>query len=155
MREAAAAGAEVAVLVVSIDRDKRRIALALAPEDATAGEQLESKVAVGAVLTGTVERVESFGVFVRLGPAETGLIPNAELGQTRGTDARKAFAPGAELKVLVLSIEEGGRRIRLSHEKALAQEEQAETHAYLREAGKAGAGFGLTLGERLKQARRT
>jgi small subunit ribosomal protein S1 len=155
MREAAAAGAEVAVLVVSIDRDKRRIALALAPEDATAGEQLASKVAVGAVLTGTVERVESFGVFVRLGPAETGLIPNAELGQTRGTDARKAFAPGAELKVLVLSIEEGGRRIRLSHEKALAQEEQAETHAYLREAGKAGAGFGLTLGERLKQARRT
>jgi small subunit ribosomal protein S1 len=154
MREAASAGAELPVLIVSIDRERRRVALALAPEDAAAGEQLASKVEVGAVLTGTVERVEPFGVFVRLGPAETGLVPSSELGQSRGTDPRKAFSPGSELKVLVLAIEEGGRRIRLSHEKALALEERAETHAYLREAGKAGGGFGLTLGERLKHARR-
>jgi small subunit ribosomal protein S1 len=155
MREAASTSAELPVLIVSIDRERRRIALALAPEDAAAGEQLASRVEVGAVLVGTVERVESFGVFVRLGPAETGLVPNAETGLARGTDPRKAFPPGTELKVLVLSIEEGGRRIRLSHEKALVQEERAETHAYLRDASKVGGGFGLTLGERLKQARKT
>jgi small subunit ribosomal protein S1 len=154
MREAAATGAEVAVLVTAIDIDKRRVALALAPADAVVGEQMDTSVAIGAVLTGTVERVEPFGVFVRLGPGQTGLVPNAEMGTLPGTEHGKAFPSGAEIKVLVLSIEEGGRRIRLSHARAIDREEQAEAKAYLKEAAKKSGGFGLTLGERLREARR-
>jgi small subunit ribosomal protein S1 len=154
IREAAAGGAEVTVMIVSVDPEKRRVALALAPEGATPGQQMESRVEVGAVLTGTVERLESFGVFVRLGPGQTGLIPIAELGMARGTDLRKAFPVGTEIKVLVLAIEEGGRRIRLSHAQALGREERAETQAYLRETTKQGDGFRLTLGERMKQVPR-
>jgi small subunit ribosomal protein S1 len=155
MREAVAAGAELTLMVLSIDGEKRRIALALAPEDAVAGEQMASNVATGAVLVGTVERVEPFGVFVRLGPGQTGLVPSAEMGTPQGTDHRKAFPPGTEIKVLVLAIEEGGRRIRLSRAQAIAQEERAETQSYLRDATKKDAGFGLTLGERVRQARRS
>ena len=155
LREAAAAGADVTVMIVSIDREKRRIALALAPDDAAPGTHVTSGVAVGAVLTGTIEHVESFGVFVRLGPGQTGLVPNAELGTTRGADHRKAFPAGSELKVLVLAIEDGGRRIRLSHAQALAQEEKTETQEYLRDATSKTGGFGLTLGEALERARRT
>ena len=155
MREAVAAGAEVTVMVVSIDADKRRVGLALAPDDAVAGDRVESTVAVGASLTGTVERVEPFGVFVRLGPGQTGLIPAAELGTQRGMDHRKAFPAGTEIKVLVLAIEEGGRRIRLSHAQALVQEERVETRAYLGDPAKKGDGFGLTLGDLFRQARRT
>jgi small subunit ribosomal protein S1 len=154
IREGTASGAELSVMIVSIDSDKRRIALALAPEDAAPGAQVESTLAVGAVVTGTVERVEPFGVFVRLGPGQTGLIPNAELGTARGTDARRTFPAGSEVKVLVLAIEEGGRRIRLSREKALVHEEQAETQAYLRDSAKKGDGFALTLGEQLQRFRK-
>ena len=146
MREAVAAGAEIAVMIVNVDLAKRRIALALAPEGSAVGEQMESAVVVGAVLTGTVDRVESFGVFVRLGPGQTGLVPNAELGTTRGADHRKMFPTGSEMKVLILGIEDGGRRIRLSREKALAHEEHAETEAYLKDSAKKG-GFGMTLGD--------
>jgi small subunit ribosomal protein S1 len=153
-RESAANSDEITVLVAGIDTERRRIALALAPEGAVPGAQLESGVAANAVLTGTVERVEPFGVFVRLGPGQTGLIPNAELGTPRGTDPRKAFPPGTEVKVLVISIEEGGRRIRLSREQAVAHEEQAETQAYMRDAQKKGGGFGTTLGERIRQAQK-
>ena len=149
MREAVAAAAEIAVMIVNVDLAKRRIALALAPEGATIGEQMESAVSVGAVLTGTVERIEAYGVFVRLGPGQTGLVPTAELGTPRGADHRKMFPLGSEMKVLVLAIEEGGRRIRLSREKALAHEEQQETQTYLNDAGKKG-GFGMTLGDFLK-----
>ena len=149
LREAVAAGADIAVMIIAIDRDKRRIALALAPEGAAVGDQMESAVTVGAVITGTVERVEPFGVLVRLGPGQTGLVPAAELGTTRGGDHRRMFPPGSEMKVLVLAIEEGGRRIRLSREKALAHEEQAETHAYIKDAARKG-GFGMTLGDFLK-----
>jgi small subunit ribosomal protein S1 len=149
IREMVAAVADIAVMIVAIDPSKRRIALALAPEGASVGDQMESAVSVGAVLTGTVERVEPFGVFVRLGPGQTGLVPNAELGTGRGTDLRRMFPVGSELKVLVLAIEEGGRRIRLSREKALAHEEQAETQAYIKDATRKG-GFGMTLGDFLK-----
>ena len=112
---------------------------------------MESSVEVGALLTGTVERLENFGVFVRLGAGQTGLVPVSELATARGTDLRRAFPVGSELKVVVVAIEEGGRRIRLSHAQALAQEERAETQAYLGQGGKRGDGFGLTLGERIKQ----
>lgn len=153
MREAVAAAAEVAVVVLGIDSGKRRIALGLAPDDAVAGEELASAVAPGAVVTGTVERLEPFGVFVRLGPGQTGLVPTAELGLSPGADPRKAFPAGSEMTVLVLGVEDNGRRIRLSREKALGQQEQAETDAYLREARKR-EGFGVTLGDMFKQARR-
>ena len=149
IRDMVAAAAELAVMIVAIDPSKRRIALALAPDGASVGDQMESAVSVGAVLTGTVERVEPFGVFIRLGPGQTGLVPNAELGTGRGTDLRRMFPVGSELKVLVLAIEEGGRRIRLSREKALAHEEQAETQAYIKDATRKG-GFGMTLGDFLK-----
>jgi len=154
IREGATTGAELSVMIVNIDVEKRRIALALAPDDVAPGAQVESTLAAAAVLTGTAERVEPWGVFVRLGPGQTGLIPNAELGTARGTDPRKTFPSGSEVKVLVLAIEEGGRRIRLSREKALAHEEQAETQAYLRDTAKRDGGFGLTLGERLRQTRK-
>jgi small subunit ribosomal protein S1 len=153
LREAVAANAEIAVMILTLDAGKRRIGLALAPEGVAVGEQLGSSVAVGAVLMGVVERVEPFGVFVRLGPGQTGLVPNAELGTQRGADHRKMFAAGSALKVMVLAIEDGGRRIRLSHEKALAQEEQAETQAYMKDAGDK-RGFGMTLGDALNQARK-
>jgi small subunit ribosomal protein S1 len=153
LREAAGSTAELTVMVISIDTQKRRIALALAPDDALPGASVSSAVSVGAVLTGTVERHEPFGVFVRLGPGQTGLIPAGELPTGRGGDARKAFPLGSEIKVLVVAIEEGGRRIRLSHSQALAQEEQAEAQTYLQDPKSKGGGFG-TLGERMKQSRR-
>ena len=153
LREAAGAGAEITVLIIAIDREKRRIALALAPEGAELGQQMDSKVEVGAVLAGTVERHESFGIFVRLGPGQTGLVPTGELSMSRGADARKTFPAGSEIKVMVLAIEEGGRRIRLSHAQALAREEQAETQAYMQQSPKRGDGFGLTLGEAIKRGR--
>src|SRR2546430_2089297 len=149
LREAVAATAEIAVMIVTLDTGKHRIGLALAPEGAAVGEQMSSTVAVGAVLTGTVDRVEPFGVFVRLAPGQTGLVPNAELGTQRGADHRRMFPAGSEMKVLVLALEEGGRRIRLSREKAVVHEEQAETQAYIKDTAKKG-GFGMTLGDFLK-----
>jgi hypothetical protein len=58
------------------------------------------------------------------------------------------------VKVVVLGIEDNGKRIRLSRSKALAQEEQAETQAYLKGATPKGRGFGVTLGDLLRQSRK-
>ena len=154
MKQAAETGRELIVLVTSIDPDRRRIGLALAPEGATPGEQIESEIAVGAVVTGTVERIEPFGVFLRLGPGQVGLIPTAEMGTPQNADHRKDFPPGTEVKVAVLSIEEGGKRIRLSRAQGLRMEEDAETKGYMQDIAKKGSGFRMTLGEALRQSRR-
>jgi small subunit ribosomal protein S1 len=154
IKEAAAAQEELTVMVLAVDPGKKRISLALAPEGATPGEQVESAVSVGSVVMGAVERVEPFGVFVRVGPGQIGLIPNAEMGTQRGADHRRDFGPGTEVKVVVLGIEDNGKRIRLSRSKALAQEEQAETQAYLKGATPKGRGFGVTLGDLLRQSRK-
>ena len=153
MRDAAAANEEITVMIVSLDGDKRRIGLALAPDDALPGAQVKSAAEVGTVLVGTVERIEPFGVFVRVGPGQTGLVPNAELATARGSDPRKAFPIGSEMKVLVLAVEEGGRRIRLSQSGAVAQEEKIEAQAWTQDSAKKSGGFGMTLGEKFRQAR--
>jgi len=152
MKRAAETGAELVVLVTSIDLDRHRVGLALAPDGATAGEQVESKIAVGALVTGTVERIESFGVFVRLGPGQVGLVPNAEMATSSGTDHRKEFPPGTEVKVAVLAIEDGGKRIRLSRAQAQRMEENAETRAYMKDTARKATGFGMTLGEALRRS---
>jgi small subunit ribosomal protein S1 len=153
MKHAAEAAAPLVVLVTSIDLDKRRIGLALAPDGATPGEQFESSIVVGTVVTGTVERIEPFGVFLRIGPGQVGLIPNAEMGTPRNTDHRKDFPPGTEVKVAVLSIEDGGKRIRLSRAQALRMEEDAETKSYMQDSTRKSGGFGMTLGEALRRSR--
>jgi small subunit ribosomal protein S1 len=155
LREAAGANAEITVMIVSLDADKRRIGLALAPDDAAPGAQVKSVAEVGTVLVGTVERIEPFGVFVRLGPGQTGLVPNAELATARGTDPRKSFPIGSEMKVLVLAVEDNGRRIRLSQAAAVAQEEKVEAQAWVQESARKSGGFGMTLGEKFRQARQT
>lgn len=152
LKDAAAEQAQITVIILSVDAEKRRVALALAPEGVSPGEQLEENVIkVGSVLSGRVDRVEPFGVFVRFGPGQTGLIPNPEMGTPRGTDHTKDFGPDTEVRVLVLAVEDNGRRIRLSRSKAQAQEERTEAQAYMSDSGQASRGFSTTLGDLLRQ----
>ncbi len=154
LKEATTTHQEVTVLILLIAPEERRIALALAPEGLTPGDHAEElALTAGTILTGSVERVESFGVFVRLGPGQTGLIPNAEMGTPRGTDHRKAFPPGTEVQVAVLAVEAGGTRIRLSRTKVREHEERAATQAYL-DSGQQRSGFGLSLGDLLQHSKR-
>ena len=62
----------------------------------------------------------------------------------------KLDALTVEQNRLFLAIEENGRRIRLSHTKALEQEERNESQGYL-DATKKSGGFGMTLGERVQK----
>ena len=54
----------------------------------------------------------------------------------------------------MLSIEDGGKRIRLSRAQALRMEEDAETKSYI-DTSRKGTGFGMTLGEALRRSRHT
>jgi small subunit ribosomal protein S1 len=127
-------GQEIKVVVKKLDRETKKIALAPAPDDAAVGATIANAtkdVAVGAVVTGVVERIETYGIFVQLdgtkGRAGRGLVPNAELGVPRGTDLRKAFPEGTQVTAKVLETGEG--RLRLSIRGAKEAEERADFEA--------------------------
>jgi len=126
-------GETIRVVVKKIDRNAKKISLALVPEGAEAGTTVTTGIAVkvGAVVTGVVERIEQYGIFVQIdgtkGRAGRGLVPQAELGVPRGTDLRKTFPEGTKVTAKVLETGEG--RLRLSIKGAKDAEERADFEA--------------------------
>jgi small subunit ribosomal protein S1 len=99
---------EVRVVVKKIDRDAKKISVVPAPDGAEVGATLAnvaSDLKAGAIVNGTVDRIETDGIFVQVhgtkGRAGRGLVPNAELGVPRGTDLRKAFPEGTRVTAKV------------------------------------------------------
>jgi small subunit ribosomal protein S1 len=125
-------GQEMRVVVKKIDRTAKKISLAPAPDDAQVGATIATNtIKVGAIVTGSVERIEQYGIFVQIdgtkGRAGRGLVPQAELGVPRGTDLRKTFPEGTKVTAKVLETSEG--RLRLSIKGASADEERADFEA--------------------------
>jgi small subunit ribosomal protein S1 len=102
-------GMERSWLLTGVDAEKRRATVVPAPEAGTSVESL--KVEPGAMLTGRVQRVERFGVFVWLTHGRVGLLPAALSGVPRGSDLSRAFPVGKEIEVEVADV--SGDRIRL------------------------------------------
>jgi small subunit ribosomal protein S1 len=142
--------------ILSLDLEKKRIGVAvvmegLAPEGGTAARQRE--IAVGARLTGKVERHEPFGVFVFLASGRTGLIPMRETGLEKEADVVKAFPVGSDVEVEVLEIDPAGRRIRLSRKAVLDAQGRDELRDYAERTEAAGAqAFGGSLADKLRGA---
>lgn len=104
--------------------------------------------AVGTVLEVTVDRIESFGVFVAWGTGR-GLVPAGELGVPRGTDLRRAAPVGSTFRAVVTDVRDDGK-VRLSKRGAEEAEERAEAQAWM-STQKRPQGKGLgTLGDLLK-----
>ena len=127
-------GEELIVVVKKIDRAAKKISLVPAPDGAEPGTTIAStsaSVKVNSVVTGVVERIEQYGIFVQIdgmkGRAGRGLVPQAELGVPRGTDLRKSFPEGTKVTAKVLETGEG--RLRLSIKGAKDAEERADFEA--------------------------
>ena len=125
-------GQEIRVVVKKIDRTSRKISLVPAPDDAQVGGMVATNtVKIGAIVSGAVERIEQYGLFVQVdgtkGKAGRGLVPVAEIGVPRGTDLRKSFPEGTKVTAKVLETGEG--RLRLSIKGALADQERGDYEA--------------------------
>jgi small subunit ribosomal protein S1 len=145
-RDVVKEGEMIWVAVEKIDTQEKRIGLrriseedaqrpveevraqAQAKETAKAAEAAIPRPKVGQVVTGKVDRIEPYGVFLVF-PGGKGLIPAAETGTDRGTDLRKHYTLGQELKVAVVDIDASGK-IRLSITAAERAEERAELDAW-------------------------
>ena len=112
---------------------------------------------MGTVVHVTVDKIESFGVFVSW-PTGRGLVPNFELGVPHGADLRKLVPVGSEFDALVQDIRPDGK-VRLSRAAATAALERAEADAWMAQQKPANlaesvGSFGELLRQKLNQGKK-
>ncbi|PID73792.1 MAG: 30S ribosomal protein S1 [Desulfobacterales bacterium] len=107
-------GQTVTIMIKDIDTGKRRISLSLrdAGDDPWTG--VEDRYPVGAAVSGTVEKMERFGMFIQLEPGVTGLIPKSRLARAEKPGELEKLPPGAPVTVMVEEIQTEARKITLS-----------------------------------------
>ncbi|WP_090491538.1 S1 RNA-binding domain-containing protein [Myxococcus virescens] len=169
-RDVVKEGETIWVSVEKIDTQEKRIGLrriseeeaqrppeertAPAAEAAAPAQPAAPRPKVGQVVVGKVDRIEPYGVFLAF-PGGKGLLPASETGTERGTDLRKHYSLGQEVKVAILDIDASGK-IRLSVTAAIRAEERAEVEAWQKTQQPQGAGkkgFG-TFADLLSKARK-
>ena len=75
--------------------------------------EVRKSIVVGAVMTGRVASVREFGAFVELGSGVQGLLHVSEMAWARVSDTSQFLAPGQEITVKVLRLDESGQKISL------------------------------------------
>jgi ribosomal protein S1 len=128
-------GQSVKVVVLKIDREKRKISLGLKQLQASPWDAIGEKYHSMQVLAGKVTRTMDFGAFVELEPGVEGLIHISELARQRVWRVTDIVKPGQEVQVKIMSIDPEQRRISLSLKEAIpveppkAEEEEEEEAA--------------------------
>ena len=105
---------EIEVMVLHIDREKKKIALGLKQKGANPWEQVEAKYPVGTVVKGTVVNVMSYGAFVKLEPGIEGLVHISEMSWTRRVNHPSELVNiGDEISVVILGVDRNGQQLSL------------------------------------------
>ena len=108
-------GAKVKCVVLSVDQDKKRVALGLKQLEEDPWERkIPEKYVAGAIVRGKVTKVTNFGVFVELEPGLEGLLHVSELADHKVDNPEEIVKPGQELDVKVLRVDTDERKIGLS-----------------------------------------
>ncbi|MCA8987606.1 MAG: 30S ribosomal protein S1 [Planctomycetaceae bacterium] len=108
-------GDEIECQIVSVDEERRRIALGLKQLSGDPWETtIPEKYGPGTVVTGKVTKITNFGVFVELEPELEGLLHVSELAEHKVDDPEREVKVGEEIEVRVLRLDLDDRKIGLS-----------------------------------------
>jgi small subunit ribosomal protein S1 len=117
-------GAQVDVVILSLDREKQKIGLGMRQLAQNPWSLAADKYAVGRTVSGKVTRITDFGAFVELEPGVEGLIHISELDHRRVKRVADVLAVGQEVHAQVLEVTPERQRISLSL-KALKEKPEA------------------------------
>ena len=109
-------GDEVEAVILTLDREERKMSLGIKQLKADPWENIESKYPVGSKHTAKVRNFTNFGVFVEIEEGVDGLIHISDLSWTKKIKHPSEFTQiGAEIEVQVLEIDKENRRLSLGH----------------------------------------
>ena len=107
---------EVEAVILTLDRDERKMSLGIKQLKADPWENIEAKYPVGSKHTAKVRNFTNFGVFVELEEGVDGLIHISDLSWTKKIKHPSEFTQiGADIDVQVLEIDKENRRLSLGH----------------------------------------
>jgi len=75
-------GDHVRALVKDIDYKNRRISLSIRDAGGDPWIDFRNNFSAGQTITGTLEKRESFGLFIKLSPGVIGLLPQSKINQS-------------------------------------------------------------------------
>ena len=109
-------GDEVEAVVLTLDRDERKMSLGIKQLKSDPWQNIEEKYGVGTKHTATVRNFTNFGVFVEIEEGVDGLIHISDLSWTKKVKHPAEFTQiGAPIEVVVLEIDKENRRLSLGH----------------------------------------
>ena len=109
-------GDEVEAVVLTLDREERKMSLGIKQLKEDPWEKIEEKYPVGSKHTAKVRNFTNFGIFVELEEGVDGLIHISDLSWTKKIKHPSEFTTvGATIDVVVLEIDKENRRLSLGH----------------------------------------
>jgi len=109
-------GDEVEAVVLTLDRDERKMSLGIKQLTPDPWTDITSKYPVGSKHSGVVRNFTNFGVFVELEEGIDGLIYISDLSWTKKIKHPSEFVNvGDKLEVVVLELDVDGRKLSLGH----------------------------------------
>ena len=109
-------GDEVESVVLTLDREERKMSLGIKQLKQDPWEDIEIKYPVGSKHTAKVRNFTNFGVFVEIEEGVDGLIHISDLSWTKKVKHPSEFTQiGADIDVVVLEIDKDNRRLSLGH----------------------------------------
>ncbi|MEI7676144.1 MAG: 30S ribosomal protein S1 [Bacteroidales bacterium] len=109
-------GNEVDAVILTLDRNERKMSLGIKQLKQDPWEAIESKYALASRHTAKVRNFTNFGVFVEIEEGVDGLIHISDLSWTKKVKHPSEFTQiGADIDVQVLEIDKDNRRLSLGH----------------------------------------
>ena len=109
-------GDDVEAVILTLDRDERKMSLGIKQLREDPWEAIETKYPVGSKHNAKVRNFTNFGVFVELEEGVDGLIHISDLSWTKKVKHPSEFTQvGAQIDVVVLDIDKENRRLSLGH----------------------------------------
>ncbi|WP_029896548.1 30S ribosomal protein S1 [Desulfohalovibrio reitneri] len=150
--EVVSQGDTVTVAVKDVDTERRRLSLSMKDAEGDPWAGVADRYPKGAEVTGTVEKKETFGVFVELEPGITALLPNSLIAPEKKDEVAK-LTPGDELTAAIEAVKPDERKMTLTLGGKSRQDEPKDWKKHAKAGGqpKQQQGMGL-LGEKLQEA---
>ena len=109
-------GDEVEAVILTLDRQERKMSLGIKQLKEDPWETIETKYPVGSKHTAKVRNFTNFGIFVELEEGVDGLIHISDLSWTKKVKHPSEFTTvGSMIDVVVLEIDKENRRLSLGH----------------------------------------
>lgn len=107
-------GEKVQVSILSIDNERKRIALSIKRTQSEPWTRAGERYQLGQIVEGTVTQLASFGAFARIEDGIEGLIHISEMGDERIQHPKEIVAEGQVVKARIIRIDPARKRMGLS-----------------------------------------